>query len=170
LDPNHSHFIFVKKLNDEYASHEFRSELMKKLFQSDELCITIVLNGDKSVLKTVLSSVESGIPVLLIRESRGAADLLANLIDKFKDLSFEEKNLLASKHDKDLEEKFYKQFEKEIQKGSYDLDDIKRLIQLYYNSIEENNVISINAFELADDIDLEIAVLKTLSDGNGIRI
>jgi hypothetical protein len=57
---------------------------MKKLFQSDELCITIVLNGDKSVLKTVLSSVESGIPVLLIRESRGAADLLANLIDKFK--------------------------------------------------------------------------------------
>jgi len=67
-------------------------------------------------------------------------------------------------------QKFYKQFEKEIQKGSYDLDDIKRLIQLYYNSIEENNVISINAFELADDIDLEIAVLKTLSDGNGIRI
>jgi len=157
-------------ITDEYASHEFRSELMKKLFQSDELCITIVLNGDKSVLKTVLSSVESGIPVLLIRESRGAADLLANLIDKFKDLSFEEKNLLASKHDKDLEEKFYKQFEKEIQKGSYDLDDIKRLIQLYYNSIEENNVILINAFELADDIDLEIAVLKTLSDGNGIRI
>jgi hypothetical protein len=41
---------------------------------------------------------------------------------------------------------------------------------LYYNSIEENNVILINAFELADDIDLEIAVLKTLSDGNGIRI
>ena len=56
---------------------------MKKLFENDELCITIVLNGDKSVIETILSSVESGIPVLLIRESKGAADLLANLIDKF---------------------------------------------------------------------------------------
>ena len=140
---------------------------MKKLFENDELCITIVLNGDKSVIKTILSSVESGIPVLLIRESKGAADLLANLIDKFKELLFEEKDLFASKQDKDLEDKFYKPFEKEIQKGSYDLDQIKRLIQLYYNSIEENNVVLINAFELGDEIDLELAVLETLSDGNG---
>jgi hypothetical protein len=125
------------------------------------------LNGSQTVIKSVLNSLENGIPVLLIRESKGVADLLAHLIDKYNELSFEEKDSLTTVgKENELEETFYKPFAKEILKCSYDLNDIKQIIQVYHNSIQESNVVLMNAFELGDENDLEIAILQTLSQGN----
>jgi hypothetical protein len=55
------------------------------------ISILIVLNGDNKTLEIILDSLENNIPVLLIRETKGVADLLASLIDKYNEQPYEGK-------------------------------------------------------------------------------
>jgi arginine repressor len=55
------------------------------------ITILIVLNGDNKTLEIILDSLENNIPVLLIRETKGVADLLASLIDKYNEQPYEGK-------------------------------------------------------------------------------
>jgi hypothetical protein len=103
---------------------------------------------------------ENNICVLLIRESKGAADLLSNIIDKLNELKFEEKNSILNKNDE-----FYNQFENEIKRGNFNLETIKKIINLYHNEIEENNTILINSV-LFENESLETALLKTITNAN----
>ncbi len=103
---------------------------------------------------------ENNICVLLIRESKGAADLLSNIIDKLNELKFEEKNSILNKNDE-----FYNQFENEIKRGNFNLETIKKIINLYHDQIEENNIILINSV-LFENESLETALLKTLTNAN----
>ena len=103
---------------------------------------------------------ENNICVLLIRESKGAADLLSNIIDKLNELKFEEKNSILNKNDE-----FYNQFENEIKRGNFNLETIKKIINLYHNEIEENNTILINSVLFANE-SLETALLKTITNAN----
>ena len=43
----------------------------------------ISLNGKNNILETILSTIEAKVPVLLIRESKGSTDFLADVIIKF---------------------------------------------------------------------------------------
>ena len=61
------------------------------LYYFKAISIVIVLNGDNKTLETIIDSLENNIPVLLIRETRGASDLLANVIEQHNGLSFEGK-------------------------------------------------------------------------------
>ena len=103
---------------------------------------------------------ENNICVLLIRESKGAAHLLSNIIDKLNELKFEEKNSILNKNDE-----FYNQFENEIKRGNFNLETIKKIINLYHDQIEENNIILINSV-LFENESLETALLKTITNAN----
>ena len=122
--------------------------------------VSIIINGNEQTLETILESMENNICVLLIRESKGAADLLSNIIDKLNELKFEEKNSILNKNDE-----FYNQFENEIKRGNFNLETIKKIINLYHNEIEENNTILINSV-LFENESLETALLKTLTNAN----
>jgi len=116
--------------------------------------VSIIINGNEQTLETIL------ICVLLIRESKGAADLLSNIIDKLNELKFEEKNSILNKNNE-----FYNQFENEIKRGNFSLETIKKIINLYHDQIEENNIILINSV-LFENESLETALLKTLTNAN----
>jgi hypothetical protein len=122
--------------------------------------VSIIINGNEQTLETILESMENNICVLLIRESKGAADLLSNIIDKLNELKFEEKKSILNKNDE-----FYNQFENEIKRGNFNLETIKKIINLYHNEIEENNTILINSV-LFENESLETALLKTLTNAN----
>ncbi len=97
--------------------------------------------------------------VLLIRESRGAADLLSNIIFKFNQLKFNKKKLISTN------DQFYEQFEGEINEGHFSLDLIKQIVNLYHDRVQEDNVILINSV-LFENESLETAVLKTITNSN----
>jgi hypothetical protein len=64
---------------------------------------------------------------------------------------------------------FYNQFEKAIKKGNFNLECIKKIINIYFKSIEEKSAVLINSstFDIQSNEDLEISVLKTIAMGNG---
>jgi hypothetical protein len=119
----------------------------------------LVINGNEQTLETILESMENNISVLLIRESKGAADLLSNIIDKLNELKFEEKNSILDNNE------FYNQFENEIKRGNFNLETIKKIINLYHDQIEQNNIILINSV-LFENESLETALLKTITNAN----
>jgi hypothetical protein len=119
----------------------------------------IVINGDSKILETILESMRINMGVLLIRESRGAADLLSNIIFKFNQLKFNKKKLISTN------DQFYEQFEGEINEGHFSLDLIKQIVNLYHDRVQEDNVILINSV-LFENESLETAVLKTITNSN----
>lgn len=119
----------------------------------------LVINGNEQTLETILESMENKISVLLIRESKGAADLLSNIIDKLNELKFEQKNSILNNNE------FYNQFENEIKRGNFNLETIKKIINLYHDQIEQNNIILINSV-LFENESLETALLKTITNAN----
>ena len=119
----------------------------------------LVINGNEQTLETILESMKNKISVLLIRESRGAADLLSNIIDKFNELKFEEKNSILNNN------QFYDQFNGEIKRGNFNVETIKKIINLYHDTIEQNNIILINSV-LFENESLETALLKTITNAN----
>lgn len=119
----------------------------------------LVINGNEQTLETILESMENKISVLLIRESKGAADLLSNIIDKLNELKFEQKNSILDNNE------FYNQFENEIKRGNFNLETIKKIINLYHDQIEQNNIILINSV-LFENESLETALLKTITNAN----
>jgi hypothetical protein len=121
--------------------------------------VSIIINGNEQTLETILESMENKISVLLIRESKGAADLLSNIIDKLNELKFEEKNSILNNNE------FYNQFENEIKRGNFNLETIKKIINLYHDQIEQNNIILINSV-LFENESLETALLKTITNAN----
>ena len=121
--------------------------------------VSIIINGNEQTLETILESMENKISVLLIRESRGAADLLSNIIDKFNELKFEEKNSILNNN------QFYDQFKGEIKRGNFNVETIKKIINLYHDQIEQNNIILINSV-LFENESLETALLKTITNAN----
>ena len=121
--------------------------------------VSIIINGNEQTLETILESMENNISVLLIRESKGAADLLSNIIDKLNELKFEEKNSILDNNE------FYNQFENEIKRGNFNLETIKKIINLYHDQIEQNNIILINSV-LFENESLETALLKTITNAN----
>ena len=121
--------------------------------------VSIIINGNEQTLETILESMENKISVLLIRESRGAADLLSNIIDKFNELKFEEKNSILNNN------QFYDQFKGEIKRGNFNVETIKKIINLYHDTIEQNNIILINSV-LFENESLETALLKTITNAN----
>ena len=121
--------------------------------------VSIIINGNEQTLETILESMENKISVLLIRESKGAADLLSNIIDKLNELKFEEKNSILDNNE------FYNQFENEIKRGNFNLETIKKIINLYHDQIEQNNIILINSV-LFENESLETALLKTITNAN----
>lgn len=121
--------------------------------------VSIIINGNEQTLETILESMENKISVLLIRESKGAADLLSNIIDKLNELKFEQKNSILNNNE------FYNQFENEIKRGNFNLETIKKIINLYHDQIEQNNIILINSV-LFENESLETALLKTITNAN----
>lgn len=121
--------------------------------------VSIIINGNEQTLETILESMENKISVLLIRESKGAADLLSNIIDKLNELKFEQKNSILDNNE------FYNQFENEIKRGNFNLETIKKIINLYHDQIEQNNIILINSV-LFENESLETALLKTITNAN----
>ena len=119
----------------------------------------LVINGNEQTLETILESMKNKISVLLIRESRGAADLLSYIIDKLNELKFEEKNSFLNNNE------FYNQFEGEIKRGNFNVETIKKIINLYHDTIEQNNIILINSV-LFENESLETALLKTITNAN----
>ena len=60
---------------------------------------------------------------------------------------------------------FYNQFENEIKRGNFNLETIKKIINLYHDQIEQNNIILINSV-LFENESLETALLKTITNAN----
>ena len=129
----------------------------------------IAMNGATDIIESTLFSLQNKVPTILIRDSRGATDLLANIIDKYNELSLDDKSLLATEKEIDFVDKFYKQFEKEITKEKYELDTIKNIVNLFHEQIEENNILLISILNF-DECDLETAILKALSKGNSKKM
>ena len=113
LDPNHTHFILVDdgseskfgveikfraRLENELRrgrSYDRKNKTLKESVRSSsgskygkELIpmILIVVNGGPNTLLTVIESLKEQVPVLILAESKGCADLIANActIDKPK--------------------------------------------------------------------------------------
>lgn len=127
----------------------------------------ISLNGKNKILETILSTIEAKVPVLLIRESKGSTDFLADVIIKFNELSLDDKKLLVDEKNLDFVAKFYKGFSKEMEKREYDLNIIKSIIDLYHTQIATNNIVLIDHLNF-NDYDLQTAVLKLLTIANSI--
>ncbi len=97
LDQNHTHFILVDdgSVGEYGVEIDFRAELESKLQEErrydhdrnsfDETdrtekipMILIVVQGGPRTLETVVKSINKDVPVLVLAESKGCADLIAN--------------------------------------------------------------------------------------------
>jgi len=175
LDKNHSHFILVKKNNEsnddstanlkDWSTKEFKNDITNSL-NEEFLSLSIILNGKTEALKTIIFSLNNNIPVLLIRETNGAADLVSNIIDEFNKLSFDEKLLVGLQQDEQAQEKFLRKFTEEIEQEQIDSNDLKTIIHLYHKLRKEGKTILINSLSFESNQEFESTILETLSLAN----
>ncbi|XP_076813165.1 transient receptor potential cation channel subfamily M member-like 2 isoform X1 [Clavelina lepadiformis] len=77
VDEHHSHFVLI---NDEIYGNTLKSNVLKCIFENEDLLSVFVLfNGDCSTIENVSQALKSGMPVVIVEGSGGAADLLATL-------------------------------------------------------------------------------------------
>ncbi len=71
LNPNHTHFILVDdgRVGVFGAESEFREKFQKALsrYYNYALTVLLVVQGDLETMKTILSTLQSGLPVILVK-------------------------------------------------------------------------------------------------------
>ena len=92
------------------------------------------------------------------------SDLLANIMKEYSLLSLDEKEELINKKEERVEN-FFKKFNKELNKGKYELDIFIQIINIYQNTFDETGAILINTINFNSD-DLVSAILRTLTKAN----
>eukprot|EP00794_Sanderia_malayensis_P009475 gene9475-10465_t len=157
LDNNHTHFLLVDngtvgKLDIE---KEFRRKLEKEIINHYEVPgVILVLNGEQDTLKQVKEAINEDppIPVVVIKDSGGVADLLAFA----HDISLEE----GKKRDDGLEELL-----KLITKTFPDFDDdtIYEVCKNLLFTAEEREMITI--CKIKERFDIEKAIITALFKG-----
>lgn len=167
LDPNHSHFILVDN-GTQYifgTEIEFRANLERRIANekiSEAADVTIpavvvMVEGGPGTLKTVYNSVLHNNPVIIVKGSGRAADIMAyayqNAIKSDED-EFNKEGIISDQLKEDLKEKIIKEFgEKEVEK----------LFNFVRDSLKNLNLITVFEMGSKDSArDIDMSVLKAL--------
>ena len=83
IDPNHTHFLLVENGKEEFGGEiDFRGKLEQAISQRFRVPnVLLVVQGGPGTYATVQKSIESGVRVILVKESRGAAQVIAEYIE-----------------------------------------------------------------------------------------
>nr|XP_039250494.1 transient receptor potential cation channel subfamily M member-like 2 isoform X2 [Styela clava] len=149
LDDNHSHFILVDNGSTGESSYgteiELRAKLEEKIKKenSNVRIVCVVVQGGPGTLKTVKSTIEKDIPVVLVSGSGGCADVLASALKKGSD---------------NLEEGYVKQLFKE-----FNYDNTNSHIELVKDCISGKELITVFELDPNDTSkDLDFAILDAV--------
>lgn len=85
LDPNHTHFILVEnEVKPGWGSEvEMRGQIETKLSEKHNLpIICLVISGGPNTLATLVQAIKHDCPVVLVRDSKGCALAVAELVQK----------------------------------------------------------------------------------------
>ena len=83
LDPNHTHFILVENGKDEWGSAiSLRTKLEAEIAREKKVpLVLLVLEGGPGTYETVASAVQEEHMVVLVKESKGAAQTISEFIE-----------------------------------------------------------------------------------------
>jgi hypothetical protein len=91
LNPHHTNFVFVNNNTNTESVIDvctFRSHLETHIRQSSTHVIVILYEGDIECLYQAVESLSQGTPLLICKNSGGAADLLADIIYQYRFVIF----------------------------------------------------------------------------------
>eukprot|EP00106_Octopus_bimaculoides_P013708 XP_014781150.1 PREDICTED: transient receptor potential cation channel subfamily M member 2-like isoform X2 [Octopus bimaculoides] len=164
LDPNHSHFILVDNGTTEISNEdiEFRKMLentikKKKIQGSNTVkipAVVIMVEGGPGTLKSVCDSISRNIPVVIVKGSGRAADIMAYAYQK----------MLEDKTYRSQLKKLKVVIRKKITKGFGKNEQVEPLVNLVLDSVNKPNLITIFEIDSAEDFD--VTILKAVFKAN----
>ncbi|XP_036366207.1 uncharacterized protein LOC115221041 [Octopus sinensis] len=170
LDPNHSHFILVDDCTQEIPGVEakFRKKLeytisQKRIPESKSITIpavAVMVEGGLETLKSVTDSISRNIPVVIVKGSGGAADVMASVYRKLFGFVKEEHTDLSIRITllrDEIRKEIIRKFKKNLNK-----DEINELFKCVIKSLKQLHLLSVYNIHSGEDFDVVIkkAVFK----------
>ncbi|CAI9735658.1 Hypothetical predicted protein [Octopus vulgaris] len=177
LDPNHSHFILVDDgTKDNFGEIiEFRKKLEHTISQEKipetEVkipAVAVMVGGGPGTLKSVHDSISRNIPVVIVKDTGRAADILADAYQTKLENSNEEDEDINDRNLKtDIREQIIKEFEKEL-KGK----GIDNLVDYVLMSLKRPNLLTVYDKDSEKEFDLTMfkAVFKAKKNIENMRL
>ncbi|XP_036366346.1 transient receptor potential cation channel subfamily M member-like 2 isoform X3 [Octopus sinensis] len=179
LDPNHSHFILV----DNGTQHtfgteiEFRTQLektiaSKNIRETEKVkipAVVVMVEGGPGTLKTVFSSTSCHTPVIVVKGSGRAADIMAYAYQTaFKNVEEEnDKDITDGSLPDELKDAIRKKIIQEFGNNS----NINDLLKYVCGSLDHPNLVTVFEMDSKDSVrDIDMAILKALLKANDKKV
>ncbi|XP_066912898.1 transient receptor potential cation channel subfamily M member-like 2 isoform X3 [Clytia hemisphaerica] len=165
LDHNHTHFLLVDNGTTGKFGVEipFRSALEEYIVQEKVPSVLLVLEGGVGTIGTVLGSLKSGVPAVIIKDSGRAADLLGYGLDTFTEEEIDEICSNFDHQNEALREKVEQTFP-EVNNPRKSAEEIEEGFKKAYENValclKERKLIHV--FEMGGSSDLDEAILTAL--------
>ncbi|XP_014774531.2 transient receptor potential cation channel subfamily M member-like 2 [Octopus bimaculoides] len=170
LDPNHSHFILVDNgTSDTFGVEtDFRKTLENAIVQNkiEESkvkipAVVIMVEGGPGTLKSVCDSISRNIPVVIVKGSGRAADVMADAYQTVLENANEKgKYITDGKLENDIRKIICKEFE------YYEPLDL--LVRCMLDSLKQLNLVTLFESDSAEEFD--VVVLKALFKANNDKL
>ncbi|CAI9735208.1 transient receptor potential cation channel subfamily M member-like 2 [Octopus vulgaris] len=161
LDPNHSHFFLVDDgTSDTFGVEiDFRKTLenaiVQNKIQATEVkipAVAVMVGGGPGTLKSVYDSISRNIPVVIVKGSGRAADVLADAYQTVLEN--------VNENSKDITDGKLENIKEIIQKKFEDYEHRKVLIKCVLNFLKQLNLVTL--FESGSAEEFDVVVLKAL--------
>ncbi|XP_066935830.1 transient receptor potential cation channel subfamily M member-like 2 [Clytia hemisphaerica] len=167
LDHNHTHFLLVDNGTTGKFGVEipFRSALEEYIVKEKVPSVLLVLEGGVGTIGTVLGSLKSGVPAVIIKDSGRAADLLGYGLNTFTEEKIDKICSNFDHQNKALREKIEQTFP-EVNNPRKSAEEIEEGFKKAYENValclKERKLIRV--FEMGGSSDLDEAILTALLD------
>ncbi|CAI9735207.1 transient receptor potential cation channel subfamily M member-like 2 isoform X4 [Octopus vulgaris] len=164
LDPNHSHFILVDNGTTEISNEDIKFRKMlentikeKKIQGNNTVkipAVVVMVEGGPGTLKSVCDSISRNIPVVIVKGSGRAADIMAYAYQKM----FEDETYRSQL--KKLKVVIRKQITTKFGKN----EQVEPMVNLVLDSVNKPNLITIFEIDSAEEFD--VTILKAVFKAN----
>ncbi|CAI9735241.1 Hypothetical predicted protein [Octopus vulgaris] len=171
LDPNHSHFILVDNgIQDEFR-RMFEDTIAEMNIPETKVkipAVALMVGGGPGTLKSMHDSISRNIPVVIVKDSGRAADIMADAYQtKLENSNEEDEDINDRKLKTDIREKIIKEFEKEL-KGK----GIDNMVDYVLKSLKRPNLLTVCDKDSVKEFDLTMfkAVFKVKNNIENMRL
>eukprot|EP00106_Octopus_bimaculoides_P006451 XP_014773893.1 PREDICTED: uncharacterized protein LOC106871768 [Octopus bimaculoides] len=167
LNLDHSQFIFVDESTPDEFRRKFENAIAEMNIPETEVkipAVAVMIRGGPETLKSVLDSISRNIPVVIVKDSGRAADIMADAYQtKLENANEEDDRKLKG----DIREKIIKEFEKEL-KGNV----IDNMVDYVLESLKHSNLLTVYDTDSVEKFDLTMfkAVFKAKNNNENMRL
>ncbi|XP_036366249.1 uncharacterized protein LOC115221043 [Octopus sinensis] len=166
LDPNHTHFILVDDGTSDTSGVEleFKKQLEDTILQiryrqkTTIPAVVVMVGQELETLKSAYDSLSRNIPVIIVKGSGKAADIMADAYEAL---------LKKDEEGKDITERFFprsilKQLKADIEK-KWGANDVHDLVDCVFDSMRHLDLITVCNIQSPEDFD--VAIMKAVFKG-----